>query len=64
MLIDLKPGETLNIGHVRVRVVKKSGQLARLEILAPESVRVQRHQPGAQECASTQKEKACGQHPL
>lgn len=32
MLIDLKVGETLIIGSSAVRLEKKSGQLARLEV--------------------------------
>lgn len=38
MSIDLKVGETLNIGGATVRLVKKSGQLARLEVWADQSI--------------------------
>ena len=37
MSIDLKVGETLTIGGATVRLVKKSGQLARLVIVADDA---------------------------
>lgn len=36
--IDIRPGETLQIGDVKIQMVKKSGQLARLIIEADKSV--------------------------
>lgn len=62
LMVDLRAGESMNIGHVRIRMVKKSGQLARLEVHAPEAVQVKRFQPGAQECTSREKELAHGQY--
>lgn len=40
MSIDVRPGECLAIGDVLVQVVHKSGQVARLSITAPRSVRI------------------------
>ena len=40
MSIDLKVGETLTIGGATVRLVKKSGQLARLEVSADPSIQI------------------------
>lgn len=40
MFIDLKVGETLTIGTTLVRLEKKSGQVARLAIVADESTTV------------------------
>ncbi len=36
--IDLRPGESLKIGDTVVKLVKKSGQLASLVIIADKSV--------------------------
>lgn len=38
LIVDLKVGETLTVGDAKVRLEKKSGQLARLRIIADESV--------------------------
>ena len=40
LTVDLRTNETLTIGEVRVRLERKSGQLARLVIDAPEQVRI------------------------
>lgn len=36
--IDLRPGETLTIGDVRIKMVKKSGQIASLVVEAEKDV--------------------------
>ncbi len=37
---DIKPNETITIGDTTVRLERKSGQIARLVIDAPEQVRI------------------------
>ena len=37
---DLKPSQTITIGDTTVRLERKSGQIARLVIDAPEQVRI------------------------
>ena len=37
---DIKPNETITIGDATVRLERKSGQIARLVIDAPEQVRI------------------------
>lgn len=45
MKIDLRPGESIEVGDVVIRMVKKSGQLASLVIDAPKSVPIRRADP-------------------
>lgn len=40
LTVDLRTNETLTIGEARVRLERKSGQLARLVIEAPANTRV------------------------
>lgn len=40
LIADIKPNETITIGDTTVRLERKSGQLARLVIDAPEQVRI------------------------
>ncbi len=47
LTLDVRVGESLKIGDATVKVVSKSGQLARLEIEADQSVPVQRITQGA-----------------
>ena len=42
MKIDLRPGESITVGDIVIRMVKKSGQLASLVIDAPKSVQIKR----------------------
>lgn len=51
--LDLKVGETVTLtGPASVRLESKSGALARLAIMADESVRIERpHNPAAQQAA-------------
>lgn len=42
LTLDVRVGESLKIGEATVKVVSKSGQLARLEIEADKSVQVRR----------------------
>ena len=56
LMVDLKVGETLVIGTSSVRLVKKSGQLARLEVKANRDTviippRARGKHDSAQECA-------------
>ncbi|WP_374377745.1 hypothetical protein [Pseudomonas fluvialis] len=51
MSIDLKVGETLTIGGATVRLVKKSGQLARLEVCADPSIQIDK--PRQRDCAGS-----------
>ena len=37
---DIKPSQTITIGNTTVRLQRKSGQIARLVIDAPEQVRI------------------------
>lgn len=43
--IDIRPGETLQIGDITISMVKKSGQLARLVINADKSVEIKHVTP-------------------
>jgi sRNA-binding carbon storage regulator CsrA len=38
--IDLRPGQSVQIGDVTVKMVKKSGQIASLVIEAPQDVQI------------------------
>ena len=40
LIADIKPNEIIKIGDTTVRLERKSGQLARLVIDAPEQVRI------------------------
>ena len=40
--VGLRPGEGLEIGDVIVQLIQKSGQVARLRIVAPRDVKIQR----------------------
>ncbi len=40
MTVDLKVGDTLTIGTATVRLEKKSGQLARLVVIADEDTKI------------------------
>lgn len=42
VVVDLKVGELLEVGGALVRLVHKSGQLARLAVSAPSNVSVQK----------------------
>lgn len=45
LVLDVRPGESLSIGEdgsVRVQLVQKSGQLARLRVTAPRDVPIQK----------------------
>lgn len=70
--IELRVGETFTINGATVTLAEKSGQRARLVVLADASVAIDRPgrkaqtQPSAQECASlpTAKEHTHGKHAL
>lgn len=40
LLVDVKPGQALDLGGMRVEVVHKSGRGARLRVTAPREVRI------------------------
>ncbi len=45
LVLDVRPGESLSIGEeggVRVQLMRKSGQLARLRVTAPRDVPIQK----------------------
>jgi sRNA-binding carbon storage regulator CsrA len=43
LVIDVRPGESLDVGgSVRVDLLHKSGQLARLRITAPREVKIEK----------------------
>jgi len=43
MIVDVRPGERVALsGGVSVELVKKSGQLARLRITAPQDVKIEK----------------------
>lgn len=44
MIVELKVGETLEIGSARVRLEKKSGQVARLVVEADDGTRIKNPQ--------------------
>ena len=46
--IDLRPGQSLQIGNATVKLVKKSGQLACLIIEADKNVIIRRPEEGGQ----------------
>ena len=60
IIVDLKRGETLTIGGASITLEQKSGQVARLVVVADASTQVipprkrLADHPGAQECASTE----------
>ena len=67
--IDLKPGQSLQVGDTKITLERKDGQRARLLIQAPREVPIKRpiSPPSAQECALSPnlgKEQANGQHPV
>ena len=52
LTVDLRTNETLTIGEARVRLERKSGQLARLVIEAPANIRVST--PARSACKGTE----------
>jgi hypothetical protein len=42
LMIDVRPGDLLKIGLVRVELVRKSGQVARLHITAPAEINIKK----------------------
>lgn len=43
LVIDVRPGEYLDIGGiVKIELVQKSGQLARLRVTAPREVKIEK----------------------
>lgn len=46
LVLDLRPGECLNLDGARIRVelLHKSGQLARLRVIAPREVKIEKEQ--------------------
>lgn len=47
LMLDLHPGEAVAIGEdgsVRVQLIHKSGQLARLRVIAPRDLPIQKQQ--------------------
>lgn len=70
LMVDLKVGETLVIGSALVRLEKKSGQIARLEIKANRDTaiippRKQGKHDSAHECAPEKKmEYSHGEHAI
>lgn len=61
MHVDLRCGETLTIGEARVRLERKSGQVARLVIEADRSIPIH---TTARKSVSQAKEPPNGQHAL
>jgi hypothetical protein len=53
MHFDVRPGEQLLVGGVRVELVHKSGRLARLKVTAPHDVLVRLEQSGEISSAHT-----------
>ncbi len=51
MRIDLRPGDRVQVGDIIVTLEEKSGQRARLNIEAPESVRINK-QPAVSQVAA------------
>lgn len=44
MVVEIRAGESLDIGHgeISIELVKKSGQQARLRIVAPSDIKIER----------------------
>lgn len=44
MVVEIRAGESLDIGHgeISIELVKKSGQQARLRIVAPSGIKIER----------------------
>lgn len=57
---DVKVGSTLQVGEAMIRIERKSGQVARLVVIAPDHILVSR-QSDAHECVS-HKEPEHGKH--
>jgi hypothetical protein len=48
LIVDVRPGERLAMsGSVTVELLHKSGQIARLRVIAPRDVRIERGGDGA-----------------
>ena len=67
--VELRVGESFQIGDACITLSKKDGQRARLVVNAPRDLTITRphSQPSAQECASSPdqgKEHPHGQYPL
>lgn len=66
MHIDLKAGEVLRIGDAEIRLEKKSGQLARLQVIAtsstPISLPERQQNSAARMSAPTQSNEGVGHH--
>lgn len=45
LILDMRPGDSLSLDGERIRVelLQKSGQLARLRVIAPDEVRIEKH---------------------
>jgi hypothetical protein len=41
MMVDIKIGETLRVGDAAIKLIQKSGQLARLEVTANSDTAIQ-----------------------
>lgn len=47
LIVDVRPGEALRLHDlVRIELVQKSGRVARLRIIAPREIRVQKESAG------------------
>lgn len=46
LVLDMRPGESLNLDGARIRVelMHKSGQIARLRVVAPDDVKIEKEQ--------------------
>lgn len=42
VMLDVRPGERVNVGDITVELVHKSGQAARLRVSAPLQIPIQR----------------------
>lgn len=44
LVLDMRPGETLNLDgdRIKVELLHKSGQLARLRVVAPHDVKIEK----------------------
>ena len=40
VVLDVRPGQWLDLGGISIEVLRKSGQVARIRVMAPREVRV------------------------
>lgn len=62
LILDLRQGDVLNIGDAKVRLIKKSGQLARICVEADNHIEIKHKRMSASDSAT--ETQAHGKHTL